>query len=546
MSWEEAARAAQQSVIDSIPSHWRIAPEIQSAKPTNVSRVIEDKGLLNAKQLEITSKDGTDIVQLIRDGVYTAVDVADAFCARAALAHQLTNCLMRFFPEEALAEAARLDKAFKETGKLVGPLHGLPISIKDTYHVKGKASTLGYVALKDNIVDDDAVVVQLLRKAGAIIHCKTTMPQAGMALETSSNLWGQTVNPFNTSFGGGGSSGGDGVLIAMRGAVAAPMTDIGGSIRSPAAFNGLYAIRPTADRMPKTGMHSWNPSQMSIRVSCGPGTHSMRDLKHITPVLNGANFPYDVSSVPVPWRHVPPLTGKLTFGLLAYDGVVTPHPPVLRALKETAEKLEAAGHEVIEFKLPFSAWDIKQSTFNLYFQTGAAEQKELMKSTGEPILPVFKHYLDTFNVRALAATECLQLNRELVANKLLFRQAWDSTAQSSSTKTPIHALLCPVAPSLSIPHDFPIWWGYTSLFNYLDYPSTVLPCRKMKVDPALDAKNPAFVPNEGFAGFDKVNWEMYDVKGFADSPITIQVVARPFQDEELMEISEVVDNIINA
>lgn len=166
-----------------------------------------------------------------------------------------------------------------------------------------------------------------------------------MALETASNLWGVTVNPFNTNFGAGGSSGGDGALIAMRGAVTAPMTDIGGSIRSPAAFNGLYAIRPTADRMPKTGMHSWNPSQMSIRVSCGPGTHTMRDLKKMTPVLNGANAAFDISCAPVPWRDVPPSKEKLTIGLLAYDEVVMPHPPVIRALKETVEKLEAAGHE---------------------------------------------------------------------------------------------------------------------------------------------------------------------------------------------------------
>jgi amidase len=179
-----------------------------------------------------------------------------------------------------------------------------------------------------------------------------------MALETASNLWGLTVNPFNSAFGAGGSSGGDGALIAMRGAATAPMTDIGGSIRSPAAFNGLYAIRPTADRMPKTGMHSWNPSQMSIRVSCGPGTHTMRDLKRITPVLNGANAAFDISCAPVPWRDVPQSQEKLTFGLLAYDGVVTPHPPVQRALTETVEKLRAAGHEGMLTRLPLVSFTV--------------------------------------------------------------------------------------------------------------------------------------------------------------------------------------------
>lgn len=91
MAWEEAAKAAQQSVIDSIPAKWRIPADILTAKPTNVSRVIEDKGLLNAKQLEITSKDGTEILENIQNGTYTATDVAEAFCARAALAHQLVS-----------------------------------------------------------------------------------------------------------------------------------------------------------------------------------------------------------------------------------------------------------------------------------------------------------------------------------------------------------------------------------------------------------------------------------------------------------------------
>jgi amidase len=91
MPWEEAARAAQQSVIDSIPDKWRVDPAILSAKPTNVSNVIEDQGLLNAQQLEITSKDATEILERIQSGAWTATDVADAFCARAALAHQLVS-----------------------------------------------------------------------------------------------------------------------------------------------------------------------------------------------------------------------------------------------------------------------------------------------------------------------------------------------------------------------------------------------------------------------------------------------------------------------
>lgn len=238
------------------------------------------------------------------------------------------------------------------------------------------------------------------------------MPQTGMALETMSNLWGRTLNPLNTNFGAGGSSGGDGALVALRGAPVAPMTDIGGSIRAPAAFNGLYAIRPSADRIPKTGLHSWNPGQMSIRVSMGPACHSVRDLKLVTPVLNyGTKRPADPSCSPIPWTVEPIPTRKLHFGVLREDGVVKPHPPIKRALTETVDRLRAAGHHVTEITLPFSAWDIARSTFKLYFQTGAAEAKALIAKTGESTLPVFKQYLDIFDIKELSVANAFQVSQ---------------------------------------------------------------------------------------------------------------------------------------
>ncbi len=172
------------------------------------------------------------------------------------------------------------------------------------------------------------------------------MPQTGMLLETWSNLFGRTLNPRNTRFGCGGSSGGDGALLSMRGAPVCPSSDIGGSIRAPAAFNGLFGIRPTADRVPRTGMATPAPGQLSIKVSCGPNCHSMSDLKLLTKlILTHESIPFEPTCVPVPWREVTKPTGKLTFGILMTDGVVDPHPPIKRAMLETAANLRAAGHE---------------------------------------------------------------------------------------------------------------------------------------------------------------------------------------------------------
>jgi amidase len=204
---------------------------------------------------------------------------------------------------------------------------------------------MGYVARRDNIAQQDSTIVATLRAAGAVFFCKTTMPQSGMALETVSNLWGRTTNPYNRDLGAGGSSGGDATLVALRGSPIAPSTDMGGSIRVPSAFNGLYGIRPTSDRIPKGGMHNTNTGNITIKLSCGPVCHSLDDLELFTRIINAHPLnKYDVTSVPVPWRILDALDRKLTIGIMTWDGVVMPHPPVLRALEHTKQTLEKAGH----------------------------------------------------------------------------------------------------------------------------------------------------------------------------------------------------------
>ena len=173
------------------------------------------------------------------------------------------------------------------------------------------------------------------------------MPQTGMMLQTVSNLWGRTKNPYNLGFSAGGSSGGDGSLVAMHGSPFCPSTDIGGSIRAPATFNGLYGIRPTADRIPKYGLLTCAPGQISIKVSCGPVCHSIADVKLVTKLLltHYDYIGFEPTAVPLPWKDNAGISNSLCFGILKTDGVVTPQPPIVRALNETAEALKAAGHK---------------------------------------------------------------------------------------------------------------------------------------------------------------------------------------------------------
>lgn len=140
--------------------------------------------------------------------------------------HQ-TNCALELFPETALVQAVALDEYLFENKKPVGPLHGLPISLKDQCRVKGYESSMGYISWLGKYDETDAVIVQLLRKAGAVFYVKTSVPQTLMSCETFNNIIGRTVNPRSKKWSCGGSSGGEGAMLALRGAPLGVGTDIG-------------------------------------------------------------------------------------------------------------------------------------------------------------------------------------------------------------------------------------------------------------------------------------------------------------------------------
>ncbi|KAH7000751.1 amidase signature domain-containing protein [Ilyonectria destructans] len=547
MSWRTIAKEARTQVLDSIPSRWHLDPEkYKSLK--DVTSIPETCGILTDRQLEITGSTVVDIVKRLESREWKAVQVLESFAARAAIAHQLVNCLTDWFYEDGIAQAKALDEMLDNGGQLKGPLHGVPIALKDSHEVKGHSVTMGYVSRRNNVAKQDSALVGTLRAAGAVFFCKTTMPQSGMALETVSNIWGRTVNPFNRDLSAGGSSGGDAVLVALRGSPVTPSTDMGGSIRVPAAFNGLYGIRPTSDRIPKGGMVNTNTGNVTIKLSCGPVCRSLDDLELFTSIINA--YPrnkHDPTSVPVPWRQLSRdvVDGKLTIGIMKWDRVVMPHPPVLRALEHTRKVLEKAGHEVVDFSPPFDCWNAKQTTFDIYYQSGCGGTMSTLAAAGEPTIPAFADLLKVFNVREQSAAEALKLNLKTRALKEQFLEAWNDTAHQATSGRCIDALITPPAPAVGYPHDFNVYWGYTSLFNLIDYPSIILPIPNFKVDAQLDPTDTRYRPLETNP-YDKPNHDLYDPKLFANQPSTIQIVGRPFEDEEAIQVASVLDNLFET
>ena len=198
-----------------------------------------------------------------------------------------------------------------------------------------------------------------LRALGAVLYCKTSVPHTLMSGETVNNISGYTWNPKNRYLTSGGSSGGEGALIGLKGSPLGFGTDIGGSIRIPAAFNGLYGIRPSAGRMPYEGMANSMDGQNTVISVVGPLSHSVGGLRlALKSLLSQQPWLHDPLVLEMPWRDEQEKQildivkstqdgkGRLCLGLLKHDDVVTPQPPVQRALNIVAATLEKMGHKV--------------------------------------------------------------------------------------------------------------------------------------------------------------------------------------------------------
>jgi amidase len=275
-------------------------------------------------------------------------------------------------PERALKHAAELDEYYSVNKKPIGPLHGLPISVKEHVGMKDLDLNAGFISWIGHVGTADALILQILSNAGAVFYVRTTQPQSLMHLETSNNIYGETVNPYNTALTSGGSSGGEGALVGIKGSCLGIGTDIGGSIRSPAANCGVFGLRPTSYRLPNSGCAATMLAQEHIVPVIGPLSTSLEGIKaFMKTIIDAKPWLFQPSLLPFPWKEESLLDkkSKLRVAVLWEDGVVMPHPPITRALKGIAEGLKGIeGVEVVDW-VPYKhdlAWEIIVRALFLY------------------------------------------------------------------------------------------------------------------------------------------------------------------------------------
>ena len=351
--YKEASAIARKRRAASLAAFYQPPHTNEADLPLNLTEYALKSGYYTGDELQIVQAEADTILDKVKTKTWTALEVAKAFCKASAYAQELTNCLTEVLYPEAIERAKYLDDYLARTGELIGPLHGLPISLKDCFITAPHPSSNGMAAFANEALHKDSMLVTVLRDLGAVFYVKTNVPVAMMMAETNNNVWGETRNPLHKNLSPGGSSGGESALIAFKGSPLGIGTDIGGSIRIPAAWCSLYGLKPSFGRYPHYGTKPGIAGQEYILSVNGPMSRSLKTLQlYSQAVLSEAVSPWesDHKCLPIPWRKnvIQPPGRKLRFGLIGVeDGLVHVHPPVERALKMTQDSLEKAGHEVI-------------------------------------------------------------------------------------------------------------------------------------------------------------------------------------------------------
>ncbi len=247
-SWQEIRDAKKAEQAARIPVEWRLT-EFPPAGTVDLRPFAASSGILSARELNITGdSDATALAEAIAKGVYSAEEVAIAYCKRAAIGQQLCNNLTEIMFTDAIEDAKKLDQYFKANGKTVGPLHGLPMTFKvhipnlppfkncaneeqECFHVKGYDYSNGYISKTFNPSTTTTYVIELVKAAGAVIIAKTNVPQTMLVAESENNVFGRTKNAVVSHLTTGGSSGGEGSVAGFRSSAIGVGTDVGGSIR---------------------------------------------------------------------------------------------------------------------------------------------------------------------------------------------------------------------------------------------------------------------------------------------------------------------------
>ncbi len=462
---------------------------------------------------ELTFLSAVSMARQIREKKISPVELANAHLAKIERLNPKLNAFVHVDPERVRREArAAEDEVMK--GEALGPLHGVPISIKSSLDVAGLRCESGSRLRAGHIPTQDAPLVARLRGAGAILLGVTNTPELLMAWETDNLLYGRTNSPWDLERTPGGSSGGEAAAIASGMSAGGVGSDGGGSIRVPAHFSGICGLKPTPGRIPATGHFPASGGPFALIGVVGPMARTVADLKALFEVMQGPDDG-DTCAAPVPVRWPTEReTKKLRIGYFEDDGRTPVTPETHAAVIAAAEALRGAGFEVEPFR-PEGLEEARVLWKKFFVTAGGMLIRPMFREREHELSPVLKQFL------AWSAAES-PLTAETLLEAWIGRDILRAKFLAQMRKYPI--LLCPAAAIPAFRHGERSWkidgktvgyldaWSYTEWFNLLGNPGAVVPVS-------------------------------HSAEGL---PIGVQIVGRPWEEEQVLAVAAALEKECSA
>jgi Asp-tRNA(Asn)/Glu-tRNA(Gln) amidotransferase A subunit family amidase len=453
---------------------------------------------------ELTFLSAVVMAEQIRNKELSPIELVEAHLSRIEKLNPQLNAFVQVDAEGAIRQARAAEAAVVHREKL-GPLHGVPVSIKSSMEVAGMRCEAGSKLRAGLVAARDAPLVSRLRNAGAIILGTTNAPELLMAWETDNLLYGRTNNPWDLSRTSGGSSGGEAAAIAAGCSAGGVGSDGGGSIRVPAHFSGICGLKPTPGRIPATGHFPTSVGPFALLGVVGPMARTVADLKVLFEVMQGPDDG-DTSAAPVPvrWPDRDDLK-KFRIGYFEDDGRTPVTAETSAAVRAAAAALKRAGFAVEPFR-PEGLEQARQLWWQFFGIAGGMLLRPMSSGRESDLSPILKQHLSR------VAAEPSHTGQTLL-DTWIRRDVLRMEIFSQMREYPI--LLCPVASIPAFRHGERSWnidgqtveyldaWSYTEWFNLLGTPAAAIPFGRS---------------NEGL-------------------PIGVQIVARPWEEELVLAVA---------
>lgn len=497
------------------------------------------------------------LIEELRDGSLKAITVMNAYQDAAIKANHETNCVVKFISEaEAWAESRDLLVPEER-----GPLHGIPISVKECYFIEGYESTAGLTWHLGRPSQENALIVDQMIRLGAIPFCMTNVPQSMFSIQTSNPMFGHTGNPHDPERECGGSSGGEAALIAGGGSILGLGNDIGGSLRNPAALCGCYSLKPTYGRH-LSQINSRMPTPHNCIWPKSVGGFLAKDLITLKTAWKcawahpkdknslGWTGPQDNDVLPIPWREELSSPGRpLVIGYYSDDGFLFPHPGCSRVVEEAAILLKSQGHTVVEIKPPCIETVIRLYSGLIFADKGSGLKKSLDADLWDSSMIATRAFfvfsrLPTVVQKIVSAVISrftkMKFTAPFVTGESLLKAMSEKDQLRDAyldylSELGVHAILTPgaimPAPPKGTQGEFPFGIYAYIPWNLFNFCAGIVPMGNVSVTDQVLLKE---LPN---------NDMFYDYLrrfsvGSVGLPLSVQVIARNFEEEIAFRVME--------